>query len=201
MVVRSFIAVSLLAAAAASANIVSVAGMTTQIGPPPAANPFGLNGPNAYAFNEQQGVFVPPTPVNMLNNPGTSGAPVPGFFTGLVDSHLIHFAPLIFPGNNAIGSVTFSQPIVAVIWDQNLLDLSDPIVGAGGTAYPTFDPVRGMMAPSFLSVNVNVLHFDLWTTLAGTVDYEQVRVYTRHIPAPGAMALLGLAGVIARRRR
>lgn len=188
--------------ATAHAGIVSVTGATTHLGvAPPAANPIALNGVNAFAWDEQQGVFVPPIPVDMLNNPGNSGAPVPGIYSNIVDSHMIHFAPHTAPGFNAVGSVTFAANIVAVIWNDVFLNISDPFVGAGGTAYPTGNPFRGMSLPSALSINANVLQFNLWG-VAGTLDFEQVRVLTERVPAPGSVALLGLAGlVIARRRR
>lgn len=189
-------------AASAQAGIVSVAGATVHLGVAPvAANPIALNGPLAFAWDEQQGVFVPPIPVNMLNNPGNSGAPVPGVYSNVVDSHMIHFAPHVAPGFNAVGSVTFAANIVAVIWNDVFLNISDPFVGAGGTAYPTGNPMRGMSLPSALSVNTNVLQFNLWG-VAGTLDFEQIRVLTERVPAPGPIALLGMASlVIARRRR
>lgn len=200
MSVQKFVAVSLLAAAGANATIVSVTGMGIQIGPPPAANPIALNGALAYAFNEQSGVFIPPLPVDMLNNPGNSGAPIGGIFSGIVDSHLIHFAPLQSPSFNAVGTVTFATPIIAVTWNSLFLDMSDPFAGAGPTVYPTGNPMRGMSFPSFLSINANVLSFNLWGT-PGVADFEQIRVYTDRVPAPGSAALLAIAGALAARRR
>lgn len=202
MIVRSTLTLAaLLAASTATADITSVAGMTTLVGAPAFADQFGLNGPNAYAFKEKQNLVIAPTLVDMVNNPGNSGGPIAGAVFGLVDSHMIHFAPLNSPTFQAIGSVTFDGPIIGVSFTQPLLDISDVSAGAGGTVYPTGNPIRSTQIPSFFSINANVLTFDLFS-LAGTPDFEQIRVFTRPVPTPGSMALLGLGGLmIATRRR
>lgn len=201
MLVRSTLTLAaLVTASTATADITAVAGMTTLVGAPAMADQFGLNGPNAYAFKEKQNFVIAATPVDMVNNPGNSGAPVAGAVVGLVDSHMIHFAPLNSPTFQAIGSVTFDGPIIGVSFTQPLLDVSDGPAGAGGTIYPTDNPIRSTQAPSFFSINANVLTFDLFA-MPGTADFEQIRVFTRPIPAPGSMALLGLGGLLAATRR
>src|SRR5712675_2301643 len=61
--------------------------------------------------------------VDMVNNPGSSNAPLPGAINGLYSSHFLHFEQI--PGiPPATGTITYSQPIVAVIFRNLNLDNS-----------------------------------------------------------------------------
>jgi hypothetical protein len=184
----------------ASAAIVGVTGMTTWLGvPPPDCTPTNLTGMFAFCWDEKQNVLLN-QPVDMVNNPGSSNAAVPGFVNGLYDSHFLHFDNQMGTPP-ATGTITFNNPIVAVIFKNNLLDLSDPTAGASGTTYPTGYPWRGLFtAPtSFVTVLGNTLTFDL-NTIHPVYVIDQVRVLTA-IPAPGSVALLTIAGSLVMRRR
>ena len=102
-------------AGGASAAITSVSGQATLLGSPPAScGPGALTGLNAFAWDEQQNTLQNLV-VNETQNPGGSASPVPGFVSGVYDSHFIHYEGI--PGViNATGTVTFAQPIVAVIF-------------------------------------------------------------------------------------
>lgn len=183
----------------ASAAIVGVTGMTTWLGvPPPSCVPTALTGQFAFAWDEQQNVFLN-QPVDMVNNPGSSNAPVPGFVNGVYDSHFLHFDNQSGTPP-ATGTITFNNPIVAVIYKNGLLDISDPTAGAGGTTYPTGFFFRGLQtAPSsFVTISGNTLTFDL-NTFHPVYVIDQIRVLTQ-APTPGSMALLGLAGAATLRR-
>ncbi len=183
----------------ATASIVTVSGACTQIGAPIGCNLGQLTGFTAYAWNEQQNKTLSLS-VDMLNNPGSSLAPIPGSVNGVYDSHFLHFEPI--PGAiGAQGTVTFNNPIVAVIFSNTNLDLSDAPAGAFGTSYPTFYPIRGLstVPQSWVTINANVLTFDLHTVIP-TQFLNQVRVLTQ-APAPGSAALLGMAGIACARRR
>jgi hypothetical protein len=188
-------------ASPASAAITGVTGATTWLGSPPISCTFGsLMGTTAYAWDEQQNVFLN-LPVDMTNNPGSSTSPIPGFVSGNYDSHFIHFQPV--PGViGANGTVTFSGPIVAVIFRNTTLDNSDGPAGAFPTVYPTFYPNRGLGTnpPSFCSVLGNTITFSL-NSLAPSADLGEIRVLTHVVPAPGSMALLGLGGLLCMKRR
>lgn len=188
-------------AMAAQGAITGVTGQTTWLLTPPAAcTPGALFGPNAYAWNEKQALVVSNVLCDLTNNPGNSGAPVPGLISGLIDSHFIHFESNT-AGNIVNGQVTFAGKIRGVIWKAGLLDITDVPLGAPATTYPTGNPFRGLNGSSFVSINNNVLTFH-FSGPVPTSDLYQLRVLTEHVvPAPGALALLGLGGLVAARRR
>jgi len=180
----------------ASAAITGTSGGVLQISPPTSCLPGALVGLNAFCWDEQANRgFV--GAADMINNPANVGTAIPGAIGGVYDSHFIHFEGV--PGIIGVGgTVTFNNPIVAVMFKQPNLDGSDGL-GAFGTLYPTGYPPRGVAAASFFSINANVLTFQL-TSTSITADIEQIRVLTQ-VPAPGAAAVLGLGGVFAARRR
>lgn len=181
--------------------ITGVAGQTTWLGAPPiACTPGALFGPNAFTWNEQQALVVSNVLCDMINNPGNSGGPVFGTVSGLVDSHFIHFEPNT-AANIVTGQVTFAGKIRGVMFRQNTLDITDASLGSPGTLYPTGYGWRGLNGSSFFSINNNVLNFHFVGPIP-TPDLLQLRVLTEHVvPAPGAMACLGLGGLLAARRR
>ncbi|MCA9288288.1 MAG: PEP-CTERM sorting domain-containing protein [Phycisphaerales bacterium] len=202
----SFAVLSLAAVAGlgthANAAITGWTGNATQIAPPPSATFGSLTGAPARAWDEQQGFIAAGLPVDLSINPSSSLLPTAGVVNGLVDSHFIHLED--FSGASVVGTVSFNNPIVGVAYSDLFLDASDGAAGAGPTAYPTFTPFRGINsfagAQSIVSISGNTISFDLLTT-PGIADFEQIRVYTRVVPAPGSMALLGAGGLLAARRR
>lgn len=181
--------------------ITGVAGQTTWLlTPPAAATPGSLLGPNAFAWDEKQNLFVTNVMCDLTNNPGNSGSPVFGLVSGNVDSHFIHFQQ-----NTAAtlvnGQVTFAGKIRGVMFMQNTLDITDIPLGSPSTIYPTGYGWRGLNASSFFSINNNVLTFHFDGPIP-TPDILQLRVLTEHVvPAPGVMAMVGMGGLIAARRR
>jgi len=190
----------LAAAITAQGAITSVSGMVTQIGAPLNAFPGSLTAVNAWAWDEQQNVTLPPVPVELSTNASSSNAPVPGIYSGSTASHFIHFDGV--PGMVVTGTVTFSQPILAVQYRDNSLDVTDALVSTG-TAYPTTLPLRGFnnwTGADFVAISGNVLTFQ-FSTVSPVNNIEQVRVFTA-VPTPGSLALLSLGGLaVARRRR
>ncbi len=195
--------VAALTAGVSSGAISGVTGNGQLISPPAVANFPTLTGPLADAWNEQTNVTLPASgvAVDMLVNGGfmTSGAATPGVVTGVVDSHFLHWTAGPVP--QAVGTVTFSMPILGVMFSDTFLDATDVLLGWGGTAYPTTLVQRGMNPFGSLVANGNVLQFS-FQSAAGFIDIEQVRVLTRAVPGPGGVCLgvLGLAAGLRRRR-
>lgn len=186
----------IIVASSASAAITGTTGGALQIGPPVNCFPGGLSGLTAFAWDEQTNRGFA-GPADMINNPATIGTAIPGIIGGIYDSHFIHFEGV--PGVIGVGgTVTFNNPIVAVMFNQPNLDTSDGL-GAFGTIYPTGFPLRGVSAASFFSIAGNTLTFQL-TSTSFTSDIEQIRVLTQ-VPAPGACGLLAATGLLATRRR
>lgn len=195
-----FVLASVAAAALpAAGSIIGTTGGATQIVAPFSAMPGALTASNAWAWNEATNISLGSMPVDLSINPSNSFGPTPGFISGLVDSHFIHYDGT--PGTLTFGTVTFSQPILAVQYTDTNLDLTDGLATLG-TIYPTTLPGRGFFnwtGADFIDINGNVLTFHM--VGAGAPDLEQVRVFTRAVPAPGSVALLGLGGLLAARRR
>ena len=184
----------------AHAVIVTTSGQTTFVAAPSGSATLGnMQGFNAFAWNEV--LATPQTlAVDQTNNGPDSGA-IAGVVSGTVDSHFIHWEPL--PGAiGASGSVTFLDPIVGVMFTPLNLDGSDAAAGHPNVTYPTFYPFRGIggFPPSTINVAGNTISFN-FQSFAPSVQVVQVRVLTQRVPAPGALALLGLGGLAASRRR
>ena len=187
--------------------ITSVGGQAVQITPPASALYTALPGPPAYCWNELSGVSSTALLVNTIGNGTfTGGSWGPTVAGGVFDSHMIHFDA----GQGVAvvqGAVTFSGNIVAVIYENLLLDISDGPLGAAGTTYATGDPFRSHatnLGATSYTVAGNTLTFTLWANSFATWPNKmaQLRVLTDGtVPAPGAIALLGLAGLVGRRRR
>lgn len=192
----------------AHSAIVSVSGSAALIAAPISAQFSQLPGPPAYCWNEQTNVSIPASGlnVNTLGNGFWTG-PTPNasvYFGPAVDSHMIHF-DATQGVSNVGGQVVFSSNIVAVIYENVLLDATDAFLGAVGTTYETGNPIRSHNASLFQSafqVNNNVLDFTLWASAFALPNrMTELRVLTAAVPAPGAIALLGLAGLVGTRRR
>lgn len=199
---------ALVATAAANAAITGTGGPVVQIAPPASAMSLSLPGPNAYCWNEQAGVNVPAggIPVNLLGS-GTWTGPTPNTalcLGGAVDSHMIHFE-VNSASQSVTGSVTFSAAIRAVIYDNIRLAATDGPLGSA----TVWEPVGFIRSPgpalfqNSIQVVGNQINFTMWVSTASLQNRIcEFRVLTdAAVPAPGALALLGAAGVIGGRRR
>jgi|CXWL01.1.fsa_nt_gi uncharacterized protein (TIGR03382 family) len=192
-------------AMSANGAIVGVTGQAFWlVSPPVSAMQFALIGPPAFTWNEQTNVNVSNLPVNLTVNPGvyTGFTPYAGLVSGMFDSHMIHFDASA-GANVVLGSVTFSQPIAAVIYDNILLDLTDASLGNPSTTYDTGNSQRSpsaVLGPSVVQLLGNTLRFDLIAMMPGNHMVE-LRVLTHAVPTPGTMGLASLTGLLALRRR
>lgn len=191
--------------ASAHASITGVSGQTTWLGSSPlSAQAFSLTGPTVYAWDEQFGV-VGPTAINTAGNGTFTGfSPYSvGFLSGGFASHMLHFDPAGNPPF-ASGSVTFSQPIVALIFDEAMLSASDSVMGSPGTTYDTGSIFRSfngsVLGGTSLTVAGNALSFQFTLTPGQINRMYEVRVITV-VPTPATASLIGLGGLLATRRR
>lgn len=200
------LSLSTIATTNALAAITGNGGMTTYLGTPPVnAQQFNLTGATAYCWNEQTNVNSSATVVN-LTTPGTytgPGANV-GVVSGLFESHFIHFDPSPTPGGVG-GSVTFNAAIRAVIYDENLLTITDGPFGAGGTTYDTGNFMRSNVGNA-LGGNVvtfagNTINFQLGVFPGQVNRMVEIRVLTDVVPTPGTGAMALAGGLLAVRRR
>lgn len=185
----------------ANGSIVSVSGAVQQIAPPSVVMQ-GISNTStpdtATAWDEQQGVFLPGVPVDMINHGGNSNAAIAGTLTGVYDSHYIHYRH--WSGNLITGSVTFSAKIVGAEFTAMTLLSSDATVAPSGTTYIPAVP-RGIFSPvEWFTTSGATIQFHL-AGVTWFVDTAEIRVITEHVPAPGAGALVVLAGMSAIRRR
>lgn len=185
----------------AHAGIVSTGGQFVHIAPPPSLAYGALHTTtHGHAIDEQQNVFFN-GPVDRLPNIGvnyTSQNPSVAILNTWVSSHIIHTENST---GDIVGVVTFSDPIIAIIYQNTTLDWSDWNLGnIGTTIYPGGQAGRGF------SVSTNGLDtarlldpYTIYLSLGAGMD--QIRVLTAGVPAPGGAAALAVGGVLAGRRR
>ncbi len=194
---------ALAAVGSADAAITGTLGQASWLLTPPAsALPGALPGTPAYCWDEQTNVNYSALAVNMNTNGFFTGnTPYFGLVSGSFDSHFIHFDASAGVAN-AQGTVFFSSNIIAVIYDNVLLDNTDGSLGAFATTYPTFNPGRSeslILGQSSVLVSGNMLRFDSWISPANYMC--ELRVLTHAVPTPGAFALMGIGGLACVRRR
>lgn len=200
----SLLALSLAAAAPALGTISSFTGAVSYHATPPAASKWGTwsNGATVHAWTERTNITVTGLAAQMITNPSNSAFPTAGAYSGVVDSHMIHHESYWIYYGTITGTITFNDPIVAVIYDWWSLKASDSVCGAPGTAYSPQYNFRGF-APGtcLISINNKTLTFTLPVSNQPLADYDEIRVLTAPIPTPGAAALACIGGLIALRRR
>jgi hypothetical protein len=122
-----------------------------------------------------------------------------------VNSYLIHQDGKNDKFMRLAGSVKFDEVIVGVIVKKFRIADSDVLLGSSDTAYETFiDLARGLEMRRGgdeirLSANMRRIYFKLATS--DSMDEIRVITQAQAVPAPGCLALLGLASLIANPRR
>lgn len=216
------IAVALLGVSAAgqASTIVSTSGSITQIAAPADVNNNVFESDlDIFVFEEQKSVTGASlaSPIYVDDIPG--GAVSPGSIGGKpFDSYFLHFDPvgmsdLTADVVNLTGSITFSTPILGLIWGgvscvncpptSEYLDSSD-WVGNPATTYPTGGLGRGLELEAFYAtlngtqdfISVSPDGYTLTLDLsAQPLRFDQVRVLTA-VPVPAAVWLM-LSGFVA----
>ncbi|MCC6228548.1 MAG: hypothetical protein IT432_04900 [Phycisphaerales bacterium] len=217
IVSRASVAVAVLALAASSvsASIISTSGQASLIARPADAQLGSLtDNSTAFAWNEAQGVTI--------GSAVTIDAFAPGQYTSalsfsvgsipagsVLSSHLVHFDTVGGAAHTADGSITLDGIIVGVIaWNRpgaEHLNASDSAFGLG-TLFSVGVNRRGVFDvgdgtpgnEDFFSISAD--RHTLSFHLEVSSPFDQVRVLTM-VPAPSAVALLGMVGLVGLRRR
>jgi hypothetical protein len=169
-------------------------GQFLAIAPPVAVGFNNFQDNNVRAFNEKQLVTLGSAlAIDLGLNSATSIAA-----GTVVRSHFVNFDPL--QGRRAVGTVSFSTPVLGLIWSRSGLIASNPILGAPGVTYNTPGNV-GFEPGDLASFTGSTVSFDLSASNPG----DSFRVVTAAVPEPATWAMLiagfGLVGVMARRRQ
>ncbi len=193
----------------ASAGITNTTGDAIFLDPPPASLVLNalVNDDQGFVFNERQNVTIPAGLYVDITAPGvydeTSDLDRVRLQAGtIVNSYFVHVDnDRNKPGSaKVLLSVTFDQPIIGIMVRDSVLDVSDAVLGAPGTVYPTGQRARTYeFKPDRLS-----LSSDLRTVTIRTVsknDMDEIRIVTQ-APEPTSLALLALGalGGLIRRR-
>lgn len=203
---RAALALPALLAGAAQASIVSTTGACLFIGAPVSLDTNALASPDlAYAIDERQNVFYSgpadqaiPNFLPAMDSQNATNAS----YTGRVNSHIVHAdATPYLNGHNNVSTITFAEPIVALIYRSATLDATDDLLGNPGTLYPHAVPNRGFNA-NFDGLDTVVLLDDHTIQLTLGAALDEIRVLTAAVPTPAPLALIALSGLgVARRRR
>lgn len=191
----------------ASAGIIDTSGAILEIVPPSSVELDALeSNSKIFAFTEMPGLTLDYELAVDITSPGFYGEVgnlTPGSIEAktVVDVYFIHFDP-VKNLVNLLGSITFDQDILGVIVLNESLDATDRMLGFPGTAYPTGLNNRGLdfggVYSDFITLSEDRRTISINWQATRRVD--QIRIITA-IPAPGALVLLGLAGLAGTTRR
>lgn len=215
---RGFLVLStaaLLAAAPATASIISVSGDMLLLGNPPAdvSQNELESSEKLFVFEERTLVTPSGVTVNILD-PGLydqADELVDGSLPGGLEviSNFVHFDRVPETGlPNLVGSVTFDQDVIGIIVLSDELTATDADFGAVGTVYtsgpPFADDRRGLefaQAPILDAVTLSDDRRTVTIDAGSLLARDGVRIIT-NVPEPASLGVL-LAGLIvsALRRR
>ncbi|MCZ6734948.1 MAG: hypothetical protein O7C65_04065 [Planctomycetota bacterium] len=191
----------------ASAGIIDTTGAILEILPPPSVELGALeDSSHIFAFTEMLELPLGDELAVDITSPGFYGEVrdlMPGLIGAktVVDVYFIHFDPVVGLVN-LLGSITFDQDILGVIVLSDSLNATDGTLGFPPTAYPTGLINRGLdfggVYSDFITLSKDLRTISInWQA---TRKVDQIRIITA-IPAPGALVLLGLAGLARTTRR
>jgi len=113
------------------------------LGEPPPSARFGINESNTLitCFRERS-AYTLPADVTVNETPQGAAGSIPA--GTVVDSFFLIFDPVGGSEGRANGTITFGGEILGIIYLDQALDHTDPILGPSGTVYPTGQRFRGL---------------------------------------------------------
>ncbi|MFC1805770.1 PEP-CTERM sorting domain-containing protein [Planctomycetota bacterium] len=184
-------------------NVITVA-------PPPSTIVEGTleSNTDGFLFVEQESLVLPQDVDVNHNAPGTNQTDhtaIDGIVAAgaMVDSFYLSYDLLGDPGSamtSGLMEITFDWPIAGILTADGQINVTDAILGANGTTYPTGNVgLEGGNDPLSLSADMKTLTISMAVSAA---NIDQIRILTV-VPEPASLALLGcgIVGLLARRRR
>ena len=209
--VAALLACGIAAAGGANAAISSVSGQIVQIAPPPSVTFDGGNGAlesndHMFTFDERQNVTLATDLPTDISQPGTYGPDcscnplTPGMIPAgtTVSSTFVHADPVGTPDKPNVlqATIVTDSDILGIEVCGNAsphcgvngLDISDPVLGAPGTLYPT--DVFGRSMNFSTQKDFLIWQIDNRTVMIQTATRDhadQVRIITKGTPPPGTI--------------
>lgn len=183
------------------------------IAPPASVQSGDLESPDVRAFQERTSVTLT-SPLSVDHDvagtfigPGAGTPLAPGM---VVDSWYLHLDPPGQSNASGTGSITFAQPVLALITQTGTLRASDSVIGGLSTAYPgpAAEPLRGLDSgsgffPDAVTLTSDRLTVDLVEIRAASAS-DQLRVVlasstgsvscTGNLNSTGSVAMLRATG-------
>ncbi len=197
------------------AAIVASSGATTVISAPANVqlNAFESD-TQAFAFAERSNFTLPQDLQVHITLPGTSPTPDSmNFSTGVilsgtrVNSYYVHFDSIGDSPTPVVvdGSLSFDHDVLGIILGPNLLNISNGLLGAPGTLYPSDPSLEIVAGGAGLDANdLLTLSEDRRTitfNFRNTAHLDSFRVVTAVVPEPSAYTLFafGIGLLVAKR--
>src|SRR5579884_3847298 len=198
-------------AGVANAGISSISGQIVQISPPPSVSFDGSNGAlesndHMFVFNERQNVTLASDLPTDISQPGTYGPDcgcnplTPGVIPAgtTVSSTFVHADPVGMPSKPNVlqATIVTDSDILGIEVCGNArpdcgvngLDISDPILGAPGTIYPTNVFGRSMNFTTQQDFLIWVVDNRTVMIQTATRDHaDQIRIITKGTPPPATI--------------
>lgn len=208
-----------LAGSAAQADVVGSSGLFAGVETSPPGN-YNLqlnhteDNTRAHAYLEQYRILLD-RPVryhahnfgSYMNNGQLTNGTIPGVMTSIVNSYLIHFDPTSGAGGRTTsGYIDFNAPIYVITHPNNDIDQTDARFGMAGVTYGQGLSDRGFDLASNDWFDIGNPAAGVWrlsfeANASTGMDEMRIIEIVGSIPTPGSVALLGLGGIAALRRR